>query len=81
MYKIRKDAVKHYGKVIGIREYCIGTKWKTLKNTIGNSKEPLTDEDLNDFILKYKPDEINLILQDRKGEMHYVDFPTEDLVE
>lgn len=80
MYTVNNKTTKCYGSVIGIREYCINNKWKTLRNSIGNSKEPLTDEALTEFILKYKPVEINLILRDKRGEIHYVDFPIEDLV-
>jgi len=79
MYKVKCQTTSHYGTVIGIDEYCVNNKWKKLKNTVGNSKEPLTDELLTEFIEKYNPEEINLIIRDRKGEIHHVDFTVESL--
>lgn len=79
MYKVKNRETKNYGTVIGIGEYCVNNKWKKLKNTVGNSKEPLTDEMLTDFIEKNNPVEINLIIQDKHGNIHRVDFPIEDL--
>lgn len=81
MYKVKCQLTNHYGSVISINEYCIGNKWKKLKQTIGNSKEPLTDEMLTEFIEKYKPVEVNLAIKDRKGEIHHVDFPIDSLTD
>ena len=81
MYKVKCQTTMHYGSVISINEYCIDNTWKKLKQTIGNSKEPLTDEMLTEFIEKYKPVEVNLAIKDRKGEIHHVDFPIDSLTD
>ena len=81
MYKVKCQTTMHYGSVISINEYCIGNKWKKLKQMIGNSKEPLTDEMLTEFIEKYKPVEVNLAIKGRKGEIHHVDFPIDSLTD
>ena len=79
MYHVKNSTTKHYGNVIAIREYSKNDKWTTLKKPIGNSEEPLTDEMLTEFIKKYSPDEVNLILKDKKGEIHHVDFSISSL--
>lgn len=79
MYHVKTKTTKHYGEVIAIREYLKGNKWTTLKKSIGNSAEPITDEMLTDFIEKNSPDEVNLIIKDKKGEIHHIDFPISDL--
>ena len=79
MYKVNGESTKHYGTVIGIREYCKNNKWTSLKKPIGTSANKLTNEELTEFIESKKPDEINLIIQDKKGEIHHVDFPIESL--
>lgn len=81
MYKVKCQTTSNYGSVIGINEYCIDNKWKKLKTAVGNSKEPLTDEMLTEFIEKYKPVEVNLIIKDKKGEIHHVDFPIDSLTD
>lgn len=79
MYHVKNKVVKHYGEVIAIREYSKKNKWTSLKTSVGNSNEPLTDEMLTDFIEKYEPDEVNLIIKDKKGDIHHIDFPISDL--
>lgn len=81
MYKVKCQTTKNYGSVIGIGEYCVNDKWKKLKNSVGNSKEPLTDEQLTEFIEKYNPVEVNLIIKDKKGDIHHVDFPIDSLTD
>lgn len=81
MYKVKCKTTKVYGSVICIGEYCINNKWRKLKVSIGNSKEPITDEQLNDFIEKYKPDEINLTIKDKRGDLRHIDFTINDLID
>ena len=81
MYHVATKDTKLYGTVIGINEYLKNNKWIKPKGvTIGTESKKLTDEMLNDFIDKYKPEEINFIMKDKKGEFHFVDFTLEDLL-
>lgn len=80
MYHVVTRTTKAYGTVIGIKEYLKNDKWIKPKTTIGNPSNKLTDEMLNDFIEKYNPEEINLIIEDRRGELHFVDFVLENLM-
>ena len=80
MYHVATRATKAYGTVIGIKEYLKDDKWIKPKTTVGNPSNKLNDEMLNAFIDKYKPEEINLIIEDKRGELHYVDFVLENLM-
>lgn len=79
MYHVKTKTTKVYGEVIAVREYMKNNKWTSLKKSIGNSNEPITDESLTEFIEKVQPEEVNLIIRDKKGEIHHVDFPITDL--
>lgn len=47
----------------------------------GNSTVLITDEQLNDFIEKYKPDEVNLSIKDKRGDLRHIDFTINDLID
>lgn len=82
MYTINKTIFKHAGKVIGIFEYLDKkNKWIKPKHTFGNETELLNDESLNDFIEQYSPEEICLLVKDRKNELHQIDFALSDFEE
>ena len=80
MYHVKTNDTKPYGAVIGIFEYCKNNKWIKPKRTIGTTANHLTDEMLTEFIEKYKPEEINLMFEDKRGGFRYVDFPIESLM-
>lgn len=80
-YRVKNKHSKYYGEVIAIVEYCKKGKWTKLKKSVGSSAEPLTDEMLNKFIEENSPEEINLAIKNKRGEMHHVDFALEDLLE
>lgn len=79
MYHIKTNSTKHYGEVIAVREYMKNGKWTSLKKSIGSTNEPITDEMLTEFIEKNKPEEVNLIIKDKRGDIHHIDFPITDL--
>ena len=79
MYHIKTSTTKHYGEVIAVREYMKNGKWTSLKKSVGSTKEPITGEMLTEFIEKINPEEVNLIVKDKKGEIHHIDFPITSL--
>ena len=79
-YKVKNKHSKNYGEVICIKEYCKNNKWTKLKKPVGTSAAPLTDDMLTEFIESNRPDELNLMVKDKKGEIHYVDFAVSDFL-
>ena len=71
--------IKNTGQAIGILEYSIENKWLRPKKKVGSYKEPLTDEMLNEFIDKYLPEEICLLINDNKDNERRIDFSLTDL--
>ena len=79
LYTLDIPFIKKTGKVIGIIEYSIEDKWLRPKKKVGTYKEPLTDEMLNEFIEKYLPEEICLLINDNKDNERRIDFSLTDL--
>ena len=79
LYTLDIPFIKKTGKVIGIIEYSIEDKWLRPKKKVGTYKEPLTDEMLNAFIEEYLPEEICLLIKDKKDNERRIDFALADL--
>ena len=79
LYTLDVPFIKKIGKVIGILEYSVEDKWLRPKKKVGSYKEPLTDEMLNEFIEKYLPEEICLLINDNKDNERRIDFSLTDL--
>ena len=79
LYTLDIPFIKKTGQVIGIIEYSIEDKWLRPKKKVGSYKEPLTDEMLNEFIEKYLPEEICLLINDNKDNERRIDFSLTDL--
>ena len=79
LYTLDVPFVRRTGKVIGILEYSIDDKWLRPKKKVGTYKEPLTDEMLNTFIEEYFPEEICLLIKDKKDNERRIDFALADL--
>ena len=71
LYTLDVPFVRRTGKVIGIIEYSIDDKWL-------RPKKPLTDEMLNAFIEEYLPEEICLLIKDKKDNERRIDCPLSD---
>lgn len=80
-YKVRNSHTKKFGEPIAITEYCKNDRWTKLKKQVGTSSKHLNDEMLCDFISKYSPQEICLLIFDKKGEKHLVDFSIQDFLD
>ena len=78
LYTLDVPFIKKTGQVIGIIEYSIEDKWLNPKNKVGTYKEPLTDEMLNAFIDEYLPEEICLLIKDKKDNERRIDFALSD---
>ena len=78
-YTLDVPLIKNTGQAIGILEYSIENKWIRPKKKVGSYKEPLTDEMLNEFIEKYLPEEICLLINDNKDNERRIDFSLTDL--
>ena len=78
LYTLDVPFIKKTGQVIGIIEYSIEDKWLRPKKKVGTYKEPLTDEMLNAFIEEYLPDEICLLIKDKKDNERRIDFALSD---
>ena len=78
LYTLDIPFIKKTGKVIGIIEYSIEDKWLRPKKKVGTYKEPLTDEMLNAFIDEYLPEEICLLIKDKKDNERRIDFALSD---
>ena len=78
LYTLDVPFIKKTGQVIGIIEYSIEDKWLHPKNKVGTYKEPLTDEMLNAFIDEYLPEEICLLIKDKKDNERRIDFALSD---
>ena len=79
LYTLDIPFIKKTGQVIGIIEYSIEDKWLRPKKKVGTYKEPLTDEMLNTFIEEYFPEEICLLIKDKKDNERRIDFALADL--
>lgn len=79
LYTLDVPFIKKTGQVIGILEYSIEDKWLRPKKKVGTYKEPLTDEMLNAFIEEYFPEEICLLIKDKKDNERRIDFALADL--
>ena len=79
LYTLDIPFIKKTGKVIGIIEYSIEDKWLRPKKKVGTYKEPLTDEMLNTFIEEYFPEEICLLIKDKKDNERRIDIALTDL--
>ena len=79
LYTLDVPFIKKTGQVIGIIEYSIEDKWLRPKKKVGTYKEPLTDEMLNAFIEEYLPEEICLLIKDKKDNERRIDFALTDL--
>ena len=79
LYTLDVPLIKNTGQAIGILEYSIENKWLRPKNKVGSYKDPLTDEMLNEFIEKYLPEEICLLINDNKDNERRIDFSLTDL--
>ena len=79
LYTLDVPLIKNTGQAIGILEYSIENKWIRPKKKVGSYKEPLTDEMLNEFIEKYLPEEICLLINDNKDNERRIDFSLTDL--
>ena len=79
LYTLDVPLIKNTGQAIGILEYSIENKWLRPKKKVGSYKEPLTDEMLNEFIEKYLPEEICLLINDNKDNERRIDFSLTDL--
>ena len=77
-YTLDVPFIKKTGQVIGIIEYSIEDKWLHPKKKVGTYKEPLTDEMLNAFIDEYLPEEICLLIKDKKDNERRIDFALSD---
>ena len=80
LYTLDVPFVRRTGKVIGIIEYSIDDKWLRPKKKVGTYKNPLTDEMLNAFIEEYLPEEICLLIKDKKDNERRIDCPLSDFV-
>lgn len=78
LYTLDVPFVRRTGKVIGILEYSIDDKWLRPNKKVGTYKNPLTDEMLNDFIDEYLPDEICLLIKDKKDNERRIDCALSD---
>ena len=78
LYTLDVPFIKKTGQVIGIIEYSIEDKWLHPKKKVGTYKEPLTDEMLNAFIDEYLPEEICLLIKDKKDNERRIDFALSD---
>ena len=78
LYTLDIPFIKKTGQVIGIIEYSIEDKWLRPKKKVGTYKEPLTDEMLNAFIDEYLPEEICLLIKDKKDNERRIDFALSD---
>ena len=78
LYTLDIPFIKKTGQVIGIIEYSIEDKWLRPKKKVGTYKEPLTDEMLNAFIEEYLPEEICLLIKDKKDNERRIDFALSD---
>ena len=78
LYTLDIPFIKKTGQVIGIIEYSIEDKWLRPKKKVGTYKEPLTDEMLNTFIEEYFPEEICLLIKDKKDNERRIDFALSD---
>lgn len=78
LYTLDVPFIKKTGQVIGIIEYSIEDKWLRPKKKVGTYKEPLTDEMLNAFIEEYLPEEICLLIKDKKDNERRIDFALAD---
>ena len=79
LYTLDVPLIKNTGQAIGILEYSIENKWLRPKKKVGTYKEPLTDEMLNTFIEEYFPEEICLLIKDKKDNERRIDFALADL--
>ena len=79
LYTLDIPFIKKTGQVIGIIEYSIEDKWLRPKKKVGTYKEPLTDEMLNTFSEEYFPEEICLLIKDKKDNERRIDFALADL--
>lgn len=79
LYTLDVPFIKKTGQVIGIIEYSIEDKWLRPKKKVGTYKEPLTDEMLNAFVEEYLPEEICLLIKDKKDNERRIDFALTDL--
>lgn len=77
-YTLDVPFIKRTGKAISIVEYSVNDKWYKPKHKIGTEKLPITDETLTEFIEQFCPEEICLLIIDKKGEHRPIDFPIED---
>lgn len=78
LYTLDVPFIKKTGQVIGIIEYSIEDKWLRPKKKVGTYKEPLTDEMLNAFVEEYLPEEICLLIKDKKDNERRIDFALSD---
>ena len=79
LYTLDVPLIKNTGQAIGILEYSVEDKWLRPKKKIGTYEDPLTDEMLNEFIEKYLPEEICLLINDNKDNERRIDFSLTDL--
>lgn len=80
-YSGKKMKSPVYKTVYAINEWCdISRKWHKLRKPIGKPSDPISDEDLTEFIIENVCVELNLGIFGPKGEKHDVDFPVEDLL-
>lgn len=80
-YKVKNSHTKKFGEPISIVEYFKNEKWTKLKKHVGRSSKHLNDEMLCEFISKHSPEEICLLILDKKGETHLVDFSIQDFLD
>ena len=79
LYTLDVPFIKKIGKVIGILEYSVEDKWLRPKKKIGTYEDPLTDEMLNEFIEEYLPEDLCLLIKDKKGNERRIDFSLTDI--
>ena len=79
LYTLDVPFIKKIGKVIGILEYSVEDKWLRPKKKIGTYEDPLTDEMLNEFIEEYLPEDLCLLIKDKKCNERRIDFSLTDI--
>lgn len=82
-YSVNKVKSKIYKKGFQINEWFSpknkDRKWVKLKKPIGSQNEPITDEQLTEFINETGATEINISLIDNSGTVRNVDFCVTEL--
>lgn len=82
-YSVNKVKSKIYKRGFRINEWFSpknkDKKWIKLKSPIGSQNEPITDEQLTEFINETGATEINISLIDNSGSVRNVDFCVDEL--